>query len=286
MAAAGDLARRVAVAAVGVPFGIWVIALGGWPLGLVLGAVAVGSAHEFFGLARARGAAPFAGPGMLAAGLLAATPLLYSGSAERLLLPIWSGVVLLFLGVAGAAVFLRGVEGRPFEAITSTLTGVVYTGGTLSFAGLLRGLAGGEPLAGAALLIFPLLVTWIGDTFAYFGGRAWGRHKLAPKVSPKKTVEGALAGLAGSAAAGGLFAGFALQRWEPAVSVGAAILIAVVLGAVGQIGDLAESVLKREAGVKDSGTLLPGHGGLLDRFDAIFFTVPVAYGLFRLWGLG
>ncbi|MCA9736694.1 MAG: phosphatidate cytidylyltransferase [Gemmatimonadetes bacterium] len=277
----GDLARRVAVAAVGIPFGVWVIYLGGWPLGAVIGAIAAGSAHEFYGLARARGAVPLVGLGVAAAGGIAAAPFLVP--VDVVALPLWTLAVLLVPLVAAFAVFIRGVEGRPLEVLSVTVTGVLYTGGALSFAGLLRTTPGTSELGGALLLVFPLLVTWIGDTFAYFGGRAWGRRKLAPRVSPKKTVEGALAGLVGSALAGGLFTALALEPAGIGLSIAPGAVLAALLGAVGQVGDLAESVLKREAGVKDSGALLPGHGGLLDRFDAIFFTVPVFWVLFRVW---
>ena len=280
--ASGELARRWAVAAVGVPLGVWVIMAGGVPLAVALGLIAAGSAHEFYGLSRARGAEPLAKLGIPVAGAFAALPLVLSPEFARGELLWLLGMVLLTCSAVGA-VFWRGPEGRPLEALSVTVAGALYTGGGLSFAGFLRGAPASE---GAALVVFPLLVTWVGDTFAYFGGRYFGKHKLAPKVSPKKTVEGALSGLVGSALSGGIFAALVLSTSEALpIPVGVACVMAVLLGAVGQVGDLAESVLKREAGVKDSGTLLPGHGGLLDRFDAIFFTLPAAYVLMGLWGL-
>ena len=120
----------------------------------------------------------------------------------------------------------------------------------------------------------------MGDTFAYGVGSRWGRAKLIETVSPNKTVVGAVAGLLGSVLAGGIYArlwlsevpGFALS-WP----VGAALSVPIAIA--GQVGDLAESVIKRDAGVKDSSHLMPGHGGVLDRLDAIFFTVPLTYAL-------
>jgi phosphatidate cytidylyltransferase len=121
-------------------------------------------------------------------------------------------------------------------------------------------------------------VVWVGDSAAYYGGRIFGRHTLAPRISPKKTVEGAVAGLAGSVAAG-VF----LERWlisnERVLSMA---LICLVAAIAGQIGDLAESALKRSAGVKDSSSLLPGHGGMLDRLDSLLFAAPVFYWFFNV----
>ena len=163
--------------------------------------------------------------------------------------------------------------------------GALYTGGKLSFWVLLRALpdqVSNEATAfhGAALLIFPIWVTWLGDTCAYGFGSRWGRAKLIEAVSPNKTVVGAIGGLVGSVLAGGVFARLWLSgvpefglSWQ----VGAALSVPIAV--VGQVGDLAESVIKRDAGTKDSSHLLPGHGGILDRLDALFFTVPLTYAL-------
>jgi phosphatidate cytidylyltransferase len=125
-------------------------------------------------------------------------------------------------------------------------------------------------------ILYVLAVVWMGDTMAYFAGRAFGRRKLHPRVSPKKTVEGAIGGLAGSVV-GGLMMVALLDL--PIGFVKAAVL-AVLGGALAQLGDLAESLVKRACGVKDSGTLLPGHGGMLDRVDGVVFAFP-----FFAWAL-
>jgi phosphatidate cytidylyltransferase len=124
------------------------------------------------------------------------------------------------------------------------------------------------------------VIIWVADIFAYFGGRQFGRHKLAPSISPGKTREGALIGLAGvllwmllSAQWAGSYAADVMGRW----GVLGVIVVAVLLGSVSVLGDLFESLLKRRAGVKDSGRLLPGHGGVYDRVDAVVAVVPVAY---------
>jgi phosphatidate cytidylyltransferase len=132
--------------------------------------------------------------------------------------------------------------------------------------------------AGAALVAFPLAITWSTDSGAYFGGKRFGRRKLIPSVSPGKTVEGAVSGLVAGVLAGWIMSELVLGAWLgielPALAGAAGGL---VIGSLSQVGDLAESLWKREAGVKDSGTFFPGHGGLLDRMDSLLFTVPAAY---------
>lgn len=126
------------------------------------------------------------------------------------------------------------------------------------------------------LLFFALAINWIGDTAAYYAGRAFGRHRLAPIVSPGKTWEGAIASVAASVAFGLVYLGYLmplLPWWE-------VVALAVVGNVAGQFGDLAESAIKRGAGVKDSGNLLPGHGGMLDRVDSSLFALPAVYLLF------
>jgi len=127
-------------------------------------------------------------------------------------------------------------------------------------------------------LMFALLVNWCGDIGAYYVGKNFGRHRLAPRVSPKKTLEGT----AGSLLAALLLGGWYLYRFVPGLSLPAIGVLALAANAAGQIGDLAESALKRGAGVKDSGTLLPGHGGFLDRVDSTLFALPVVYAALRL----
>ncbi len=129
-------------------------------------------------------------------------------------------------------------------------------------------------------LLFVLLLNWLGDSAAYYIGSRVGRHKLAPRISPKKSWEGAVASLVASA----VFAALYLPRLIPVVTLVPAIVLGIAGNVAGQVGDLAESALKRGAGVKDSGTMLPGHGGWLDRVDSVLFALPVIYALLRWVG--
>jgi phosphatidate cytidylyltransferase len=202
-------------------------------------------------------------------------------------------VLVVFFLSGAAAIWLRWPRGRPLSAASLTLAGVVYTGGGISFAVLLRHLPDssfayqpGLPFQRELLLIFPLAVTWAADSAAYFFGHLLGNRKLIPSVSPGKTVVGGVAGLVTALLVGILVCGVALglhpDRLLSAVLGG---IIGLLLGVAAQVGDLVESVLKREAGVKDSGTFFPGHGGFLDRFDATIYTLPLAYALIRLAGM-
>lgn len=126
---------------------------------------------------------------------------------------------------------------------------------------------------GLAWFLFALFITWLSDTFAYLVGKPWGRHRLMPRVSPNKTIEGAIGGLAAAA-----FTAIICDTWfGMEIGFGPAIVIGLVLGAAGQIGDLSESMLKRMRGVKDSSNLIPGHGGMLDRIDALIFVIVAAW---------
>jgi phosphatidate cytidylyltransferase len=299
---ASELTRRVAVAAVGIPVALYVIHLGGWALALLLALIAAGAATEFYRLAAQRGIRPF----VMGGAVLAMAPVLLAGlNPTAAFTATWSWLlfVLAALVIGTVAIFRRGVDGGPLTATAVTLFGALFTGGTLAFAVLLREAVtwpipvDGQLIqvterVGRALLLLPLVLTWASDTAAYFGGRSMGRNRLIPSVSPGKTVEGAVWGVIGTAVVGAVYAHFVLYMWL-GLPVGAltGALIGLIISPVAQLGDLAESLLKREAGVKDSGTLLPGHGGLLDRFDSLFFTIPVTYLLleillYRGWWVG
>jgi len=267
------------VAAAGIPLAVLIIYMGGWLLGGVLAVVAALGAREFYTLAPDETVAF----GWLGAMLAAALPLIATFHLDYRLFAPWAFALVLGIALLASAlsIWLRWPDGRPLDAASRTIMGALYTGGALSFWVLLRALpeaGGATAFHGAALLIFPITVTWLGDTFAYGFGSRWGRAKLIETVSPNKTVVGAVAGLLGSVLAGGIYARLWLSEVpEFALSwtVGAALSVPIAIA--GQVGDLAESVIKRDAGVKDSSHLIPGHGGVLDRLDAIFFTVPLTY---------
>lgn len=280
----GDLSRRVAVAGVGIPLGVGIMYMGGWILAGVVILLSIVGTLEVYRLALERGWRPFRWAGVTA------TVLLIVAAARAGSFVEWAPwalglLLLLAFGSLAGAVFRRGPGGDPLLAAGTTVLGVAYAGVPLAFAIFLRELPGGPASGpgwtGAYLAMFPLVVTWLGDSSAYFTGKRLGNRKLLPSVSPKKTVEGGLGGLLGSTLGAMAFAALFLGPGDPTVlPLTAAALLGAVIGAVAQVGDLAESVLKREAGVKDSGTILPGHGGVLDRFDAIYFTLPLSYAAF------
>ncbi len=152
--------------------------------------------------------------------------------------------------------------------VSVIISGVLYVAWPLAHLISLRNLLNGENL-----VFFILIVTWGVDTGAYYVGRLLGRHKLSPHISPGKTVEGAIGGVLSCV----LAALFARWLFLPGLSLNNTVLMGIVFGIISQIGDLSESMLKRSAGVKDSGHLLPAHGGILDRVDSVIFTVPVFY---------
>lgn len=159
--------------------------------------------------------------------------------------------------------------------IASTAFGPLYLGGGLGASILLRRDAGAD---GPAFVVLTLMLSWLSDTGAYFAGRFLGKHKLYEAVSPKKTVEGAIGGIFGGIV-GALLAHFGYLR---SLSLVDGIGLAIVAGGLGQVGDLGESLIKRSVGVKDSGGIVPGHGGILDRVDALLVTSTITY-LYLLW---
>lgn len=282
---AGELARRWTVAAVGVPAVVGVLYAGGWALGAAVGVFAAIGADETFRLAGARGVRPLRGLGIAGA---TALPLLAVAAPSLHTFGAWTlGAVaaLLLLTLVGVT-FWRGPEGHPLAAASATLFGVCYVGLPLAVVVLLHRMPGvfgwtdGSRWAAVAMVALPLTATWVGDATAFFAGTAWGRRRLAPSISPKKSWEGAMAGVSG-AAIGAVLWFLVVRGVLPGAPVGiaSAAAIGALLGVAAILGDLVESVLKRDAGVKDSGTLLPGHGGVLDRIDALVFSLPVAFAL-------
>ncbi|MGE5550736.1 MAG: phosphatidate cytidylyltransferase [Bacteroidota bacterium] len=176
-------------------------------------------------------------------------------------------LIVLFMATAIAEVWRGQTRGALTAAGLTVLAGV-YISFPLAYMLMLRSLPGKEGLFYFFLLT---IVTWANDTVAYFAGSAFGRHRLAPSISPKKSVEGSAAGLIASVMAGLIFAVFWGRNPWPCAGIGLGV------GLFGQIGDLFESIIKRDLGVKDSGNFLPGHGGVLDRFDSLIFSAPIVY---------
>ncbi len=283
----GELASRLIVAAIGIPMAVMIIYWGGWYLGILMAAASGLSASEYYSITAKRGSRPLGWLGIPVAAVLPLIATAYPSYRDFAQVALGLVVAATLLALA-LVLWQRWPEGQPLTAAATTIGGALYTGGTLSFWILLRALPeqssdAATAFHGAVLLIFPIWVTWLGDSFAYGLGTRFGKSKLIEAVSPKKTVVGALGGLGGSVAVGALYS----WLWLSAVpvyglSMVGAAGVSALIAPVGQVGDLAESVIKREAGVKDSSHLLPGHGGVLDRLDALYFTVPFTYGLLIL----
>lgn len=268
--------------------GLLPVVAGGPVFAIVLASLCALAYHEYLSLTAQFSPAPsalVAGPVAMVA--LAATALLNGGAP-------WAIAILAVVTWSPMIANLRGnsrADGTGIAGWALAVTGIVYVGiplyagialrraaGTIDagwLASLARATSPGWDNAprGLAWVLIILLVAWIGDTFAYLVGRTWGRRKLAPQISPGKTMEGAAGGLAGSAAMGAVGVAFFGLGISSFVGLG----IGLILGLVGQTGDLAESWLKRQVGAKDSGTLIPGHGGVLDRIDTLLFTLPTGW---------
>ncbi|HXE58164.1 MAG TPA: phosphatidate cytidylyltransferase [Gemmatimonadales bacterium] len=276
-------------AAGAIPVALGIVYWGGWPLALLVAAVGVLGARELFEFAARRGIAPIRPLGYLAAAAMAPLALL-AATDDRA-----AGVLGTYgshlaagwiLAVLTGCLFARRPTDRPLEAAAVTVLGALYAGALPAFLlGLRHSGYGERSWPGAWLVFFPLVVTWVCDTAAMFAGRAIGGPKLWPGVSPGKTWAGAVAGVLAALLVAPLYDALVFDRSGLEVPRGAALAIAGVLSVVGQIGDLAESLFKREVGLKDSSALIPGHGGVLDRFDSLYFVVPTAAAMYRLIGL-
>lgn len=279
-----ELTRRVAFGVVAAPVALAIVFVGDAALAGLLAVAAAIAAWEFFRIARAAGHEPLSDVGCALAGL---TPLVVHARYLGLFTPRVSYAAVTLVLLMGLAVWLRGASGKPLAAVAVTVMGVLYTGGLLSFAYALRYhdyAAGGARLgsiniaAGGVLLGLPVLLTWATDIGAFQVGRTVGGRKLMPSVSPGKTVSGAIGGLVASVLVAWLYTQFALRpAAQLAMTTAGIVTFGVLISVVAQVGDLFESLLKREANVKDSSTLLPGHGGILDRLDSLFFVLPTAH---------
>lgn len=236
----------------------WLFALGVLPFAFL-------TLWEFLELAARAGALPARWSVFLAA---LTVWLVAAWDPGNLLAAVVGGSLVLFI----ASFIRRPAMGEVFWAAAAANFALLYVVVPFALTFDLR-----ASRAGPWVLLYTLVLIWVGDTTAYFVGRALGRHKLAPTISPGKTVEGTLAGLVAAVAVGGWLGGPWLglampHRW----------LLPVAVNVAAQTGDLAESALKRSAGVKDSSSILPGHGGVLDRVDALLFALPAAWYYWKL----
>lgn len=264
--------KRILTALVLIPVVLLLVFLAPkWLFILSVTLVALLAAWELMHLAEAGGFEPPRGP------VLAALVLLFLGYME------WPDRMPAILGALTLLLLIYCAFGRPLERVmadaSSAIFCLMYIGFTLVALPALHGQADGP-----SLVAFLMCAVWAGDSLALYTGKLLGKHKLAPKISPKKTWEGAAGSVAGSLIATGilLWISSLLQARDIAVLVYPEeswfwLLLAVVVNVAAQVGDLVESALKRSVGVKDSGNLLPGHGGILDRIDALLLAAPVLW---------
>ncbi len=287
--------KRVATAVVLIPIVLLLILRAPVPVvAVVAAAVALITVQEFLKLTESYGVKPLRLPTYIFVSVLF---LLLAASAAEETPQISALKFVIGLGFASAiAPFLflttamwRTAMSDAYPAAAASAFAFAYVALPMAMLVQLR-----QQWAGAFWLLYLLLVVWAGDIFAYFVGRSLGRHLMAPHVSPKKTWEGALASLAASLLVGSLLFGHALQISSFLLRLGLierrdgmfglekpelwpSVLLTVALNVAAQLGDLVESLIKRGAGVKDSGAILPGHGGMLDRIDALLFAAPVLW---------
>jgi phosphatidate cytidylyltransferase len=234
---------------------------------------------EFYSGVRKTGARPIEWAGLLAVALFVVSMRTYERSTIGAVFPavLTSLLILSFLNE------LLRARRAPLVNVGATVFGAIYVGWLISHLVVLRGIGEHEGLrphvlvgsfettAGAWLVMYAFLCTWACDTGAYFIGKFYGKTRLAPKLSPNKTVEGSVAGVVSSILVA-VIVGVIIKLPQ-----GHALALGAIFGLLSQLGDLSESAIKREIGVKDFGTIVPGHGGILDRFDSLLFTGPAAY---------
>jgi phosphatidate cytidylyltransferase len=250
---------RLLVAAAALPAVLGLVYLGGWWMFTLLAVTAALALHEFWLLARP---------------LRPLAPAGYVGGMVALLGTKLGGVGWMVGGLLTSLPLAFGLKGvsaarqAATASISATVVGALWVGGGLSFMFLVRDL----PAHGRLAAFTVLLAVWAGDTLAYLGGRVLGRHRMAPMTSPGKTWEGFVFGSAAT-----IFVAFISLYKQHFLSSGEAVALGGVLAVAAPLGDLFESMLKRDMDVKDTGRLLGGHGGILDRIDSLLFAAPAAY---------
>lgn len=287
--------KRIVTAVVLIPIVLLLVLSAPIPiLAAVAGAVALITVHEFLRLTEGYGVQPFLKPTYIFVAVFFVLLALDRGNDKPLLSTAILIYTLGFSAAIAAFVFLtigmqRQQLASAYPAASTSVFAFTYIALPLGFLVQLR-----EQPSGAFLVIYLLLVVWAGDIFAYFIGRALGQHLMSPRVSPKKTWEGAVASIIASVAVGTIFFHYSLpissfflraHLIQPRDGIFGlqkpplwpTMVLSAVLNVAAQLGDLVESLLKRGAGVKDSGGILPGHGGMLDRIDALLFAAPVLW---------
>lgn len=247
--------KRIATALVLAPLVVWVVLAGPpWALLTLMALVGAIAFHEFDNIAAAQGVAKSGWIGI-------------AGGLAFLFAPDPAWLTMVVLALVFMTLELRQSDfAKSMTGAATALLGVVYIFGAWRSAVALKAI-------NPHWLMIALLVSWAGDTAALYVGRTLGRHKLASRVSPSKTWEGAIGSVVGGTLAAAVYAHYLI----PFATLWAVLAVAALGNVAGQLGDLCESAFKRGAGMKDSGTTLPGHGGWLDRIDSSLFSIPVVY---------
>ncbi|MFH1313214.1 MAG: phosphatidate cytidylyltransferase [Candidatus Eisenbacteria bacterium] len=267
---ARTLAIRVLAGAVLIPVALLVNHTGGLLFAVFVSLLAGCGSYEFYRMLARKGLGPSMVAGVV--GSVCVCFSFYLGAREA------AGIVLtVVLGVVLVERLIRHDRENFVTGAGITMIGVLYTGWLLGYFILIRNSAS-VAVPGRQLVYLVLALTWSYDSIAYFAGSSVGRHKLFSRVSPSKTAEGTIAGLVACVAA----ALISRATFAPFLSVGHALLLGVLVGVAAQAGDLVESMIKRSTGTKDSSQVIPGHGGILDRFDSLLFTGPAMYFCIRL----
>jgi phosphatidate cytidylyltransferase len=265
------LGLRALVALAGIPLMLGMSYLGGFWLAGLVAALSFLGLWEFYGLARAKGLYPLTWWGLSGGMILLA----FLGLRWQFLLAL---LVLWVMLIMSRMVFRDEVK-ESISRIGITIMGVLYIPFLFGHMLLLRT---DYSFTGYKLLFFSMALVWLCDTGAYFSGMMLGKHPLAPHISPKKSIEGLIGGLVVT-----IVTAVLLQRWWLwEISLIDSLIMAAGAVVLGTLGDLVESLFKRDASVKDAGNLLPGHGGILDRFDSTLFVIPFVYWYFRLFVIG
>jgi phosphatidate cytidylyltransferase len=284
-----NMVRRVAFAAVAIPTAFVLVWLGGWPLVVLVALAGALGTRELFGFAEGQGLRPWRACGLVLAAAFAPVAWATSRSEEvagmaAVAWPYVAGllIVLLLLGTLARL----APDQRPLGSAAVTLFGPLYAGALPAFLIAIRHQGHGtRSWAGTALVFMPLVITWVCDSAAMFVGQRLGGAKLWPSVSPGKTWSGTVGGFLAALLVAPVYHRVALAPAGVDFPVWQGLLIAAGVGSLGQLGDLAESLFKREVGLKDSSDLIPGHGGVLDRFDSLYVVLPVTAALYRLFGV-
>ena len=273
----GSLARRLLAAAVFLPCFFIIAHRGGIYYLILVDMIIILGLFEFYKMMEAKGLRPYKWIGILSGGALPWYLFFRQGIYANVLL------TLTFIAVM-IAELIRKDKGHAVYHISVTIFGVLYVSWLGSHLMLLRELpiiAGLDYAIGFKFVIIVFTLTWCYDTGAYTFGRIFGRHKLFPSISPSKTIEGAIGGTFLS------IAGILIVRglMDTQLGIVDAVALAIAASVIGQLGDLVESMIKRDAKIKDSSTAIPGHGGILDRFDSLLFTAPLIYYALRYFVL-